>query len=154
MATAAQTTNFVYAYNDSLLGTDRTEAIARANALAASCEADLTPLQGWFNLTSPEDLVRQTTLTVLPSVVAGTLKSLTLFPDHVTGGQSTTGTVTLEDAVPTDTLVGPAAVESGGTPVGPQSSVVRVPSSIAIPAGKATGSFRIQSSVLSPPDRD
>ena len=91
------------------------------------------------------------TLTVLPSVVAGTVQSLTLFPDHVTGGQSTSGSVTLEKAVPTDTLVGLAAVESGRTPFGPQSSVVRVPSSITIPAGGTTGSFRIQTSVLSPP---
>src|SRR6516165_2576853 len=57
------------------------------------------------------------TLTVLPSVVAGTLKGLTVFPDQVTGGNSRTGTVTLEDAVPTDTLVGLAAVEPGTGPL-------------------------------------
>ena len=93
------------------------------------------------------------TLMVLPSVVAGTLKALTLFPDNVVGGNSSTGTVTLEEAVPTDTLVGLAAVESGGhLPLpGQGSSVVRVPSSITIAAGRTTGSFRIQSSVLSPP---
>jgi hypothetical protein len=86
------------------------------------------------------------TLTVKSRVVAGVLQSLTIFPTSVTGGGSSTGTVTLEQAVPTDTLVGLAALEPGAGPFGPPgtaSPVASVPSSITIPAGTSSQRFTI-----------
>jgi hypothetical protein len=86
------------------------------------------------------------TLTVKSRVVAGVLKSLTISPTAVTGGESATGTVTLEKAVLTDTTVGLAALEPGSGPLGLHggpSSVARVPPSIIIPAGQSSRLFTI-----------
>jgi kumamolisin len=88
-------------------------------------------------------------LTVEPTVVAGIIKSLTLNPSAVTGGHTSRGTVTLEQVVPTPTLVGVAALDPlalGGSrlPVpGNASTVAFVPASITIPAGQTTGQFTI-----------
>src|SRR5207247_2257496 len=79
------------------------------------------------------------TLTVQPTVVAGIIKSLTLNPLTVTGGHTSRGTVTLEQAVRTPTLVGLAALDPlapGGNQLplpGNASTVAFVPASITIP---------------------
>jgi len=92
------------------------------------------------------------TLTVNPKVIAGIIDSLTLFPAAVTGGNSSTGIVTLVAAVPTPTLVGLAAQEFGPGPGGGGSSfVASVPSSITIAAGQTTGIFSISTTQLSAP---
>lgn len=92
------------------------------------------------------------TLTVNPKVIAGIIDSLTLFPATVTGGNSSTGIVTLDSPVPTPTLVGLAAQELGPGPGGGGSSLVAsVPSSITIGAGQTTGIFSISTTQLSAP---
>jgi hypothetical protein len=90
-------------------------------------------------------------LTVKSKVVAGILNTLTLFPATVTGGNTSHGTVTLVQAVPTPTVIGLAAIEAAaaGVPGGNlplpsnNSSLATVPSQITIPAGQTTGSFNI-----------
>jgi hypothetical protein len=91
-------------------------------------------------------------LTVKSSVVAGTLASLTLFPSTVTGGHTSRGTVRLERAVATDTLVGLAAVEGAGSlPLpGHSSLVARVPQSVLIRAGETNAFFTITTGEILP----
>jgi hypothetical protein len=87
----------------------------------------------------------QAVLTVNPQVIAGIIDRLTLFPNVVTAGLPSQGTVTLVAAVPTSTLVGLAASDLPG-PLGPPpggSTVASVPNTITIPAGQTTGSFTI-----------
>jgi hypothetical protein len=91
------------------------------------------------------DSSAQAVLTVNPSVIAGIIDRLTLFPNVVTAGIPSQGTVTLVAAVPSNTLVGLAASDlpgPGGPPPG-GSTVASVPNSITIPAGQTTGSFTI-----------
>jgi len=92
------------------------------------------------------------TLTVKPKVIAGILRSLTLFPSTVKGGVTSNGTVTLEEPVPTDTLVALAAVETGGVLPDPNnaSSVVSVPDSVTIPAEQTSAGFFITTEHLPP----
>jgi hypothetical protein len=97
------------------------------------------------------DSTASAVLTVQPKVIAGILKSLTLFPATVTGGNISRGTVALMAAVPTPTVVGLAALEPAapGTPgvhlplPGNRSSLASVPAEITIPAGQTTGMFNI-----------
>jgi hypothetical protein len=56
MTTVTETANFIYTYADSLTGPDRRSAIARANALAKTCEDDLTKLQTLFGFGPPNPL--------------------------------------------------------------------------------------------------
>jgi hypothetical protein len=79
-----------------------------------------------------------TTLTVDP---VGALSGLSLSPTSVTGGNSSTGTVTLGSAAP-----------SGGTSVALSSStttVATVPSSITVPAGETSVSFTVSTNSMS-----
>jgi hypothetical protein len=77
-----------------------------------------------------------------PAVAAGSIGSLSINPDSVRGGESTTGTVDLGIS---DT--GPTVVRLfSGDP-----SVAQVPISITIPAGQTTGSFTITSNASAPP---
>jgi hypothetical protein len=88
-------------------------------------------------------------LTVISTVVAGILATLTLQPATVTGGGTSRGLVALQHAVPTDTVVGVAATDhSAGRPPlpGEGSSTVTVPTSITILAGSISGSFPIHTS--------
>ena len=92
------------------------------------------------------------TLSVQSSVVAGILKTLTLFPGTVTAGSQSGGTVTLIQAVPVATVVGLAALEplSGGGRLplaGNASTIASVPPSITIPAGQTSGHFTITTNV-------
>ena len=90
-------------------------------------------------------------ITVTPTVVAGIIASLTLQPATVTGGGTSRGTVRLERPVPTDTLVGLAAIDAGSGHLpqpGPGSSIASVPASITIPAGSTTGSFPIRTTTV------
>jgi hypothetical protein len=89
------------------------------------------------------------TLTVTPSFVAGVLDSLSIFPSTVTGGSSSNGVVRLYQAVPTDTVVGLAALPSG-VHFGGSSQVASVPATITIPAGSTTGGFEITTKHLEP----
>jgi hypothetical protein len=94
----------------------------------------------------------EATLAVQPSVVAGIISSLTLYPATVIGGAPSRGTVRLEQPVPTDTLVG-LAVLSGGAHLplpGSGSNVASVPPSITIPAGETAGGFEITTRPLVP----
>ena len=85
------------------------------------------------------------TLTVEPKVIAGILNSLSVLPSTIQGGSVSHGTVTLVQAVPTDTLVGLAAVEPGTHfPLpGSESTVASVPPSVTIPAGRTSAGFLI-----------
>jgi hypothetical protein len=103
-------------------------------------------------LASYADTYAEATLTVEPSVVAGIISSLTLYPATVIGGAPSHGYVTLQQAVPTDTLVGLAALPPGVLLPGPGggSAVASVPSSITIPAGQTTGGFQVTTKPLAP----
>jgi hypothetical protein len=94
------------------------------------------------------------TLTVNPKVIAGILDSLTLFPSTVTGGNSSTGMVTLVAAVSTPTRVGLAAQEIGPGPGGGGGSfVAEVPSEITIGPGQTSGVFDIRTNQVFSPMR-
>jgi hypothetical protein len=84
----------------------------------------------------------------------GILKSLTVSPSTVVAGADSVGTVTLESAVSTDTVVGLAAVDSGGgpgVPRGARSSLVTVRPSVPIARDDTQATFPIQTSALLPP---
>jgi len=90
-------------------------------------------------------------ITVTATVVAGIIASLTLQPATVTGGGTGRGTVRLERAVPTDTVVGLAATDagSGHLPLpGQGSSTATVPDSLTIRAGSTSGSFVIRTTTV------
>ncbi len=83
------------------------------------------------------------TLLPAPAMAAGTIGALSINPDSVRNGQSTTGTVELPFADPQPTVVrffssDPAAAQ--------------VPVSITIPAGQTTGTFTITSTATAPPE--
>lgn len=75
-----------------------------------------------------------TTLTVAPPSGGGTLASLTIQPDQVIGGDTATGTVALEAAVDTETLV---------TLTSSDETVATVPGSVTVPAGAMTATFAV-----------
>lgn len=76
-----------------------------------------------------------------PASAAGSISALSINPDAVRDGGSTTGTVDLGFADP-----GPTVVRLfSGDP-----SVAQVPTSITIPAGQTTGSFTITSTATAP----
>jgi hypothetical protein len=77
-----------------------------------------------------------------PALAAGSIGSLSINPDSVRGGESTTGTVDLGFADP-----GPTVVRFFSS----DASVAQVPTSITIPAGQTTGSFTITSNAAAPP---
>jgi len=92
-------------------------------------------------------------LTVTPHIKTGILKSVTLNPAVVTGGETSAGTVTLEDPVAGKTLVSLAAVETGGPfpRPGDASSVAHIRNStVTIDEGKTTGNFIVQTDQVSP----
>jgi hypothetical protein len=92
------------------------------------------------------------TLTITPSVIAGIVHSLTIFPSTVIGGNKSHGTVTLEQAVATNTVVALAAVEGAAKfPLPDDASSVGVPSSVTIPAGQTSAGFSITTKHLNPP---
>src|SRR4051794_32476841 len=77
-----------------------------------------------------------------PALAAGSIGALTINPDSVRGGASTTGTVSLAFADPSPTVVrlfssDPAAAQ--------------MPTSFTIPAGQTTGTFTVTSSAAAPP---
>jgi hypothetical protein len=93
------------------------------------------------------------TLTINPRVIAGIISDLTLFPPTVTGGQSSTGMVTLSAPVPVPTRVGLAAQELGpGAGGGGGSLIASVPPSITIPAGHVTWVFPISTTQILAPE--
>ncbi len=80
------------------------------------------------------------TVTVSPSSSSPTVSSVTLSPSSVTGGTSSTGTVTLT-----------AAASSGGAVVSLTSSntsVASVPSSVTVSAGSTSASFTVTTSAV------
>ena len=94
-------------------------------------------------------------LTVNPSVVAGLVKSLTLTPTVVSGGQASQATVTLVQAVPVDTVVTIGVVGGPLQPDSPPTApVATAPTSITIRAGTTSGGFAVRTQRLphgSPP---
>jgi hypothetical protein len=79
----------------------------------------------------------------------GVLKSVTVGPRTIVAGAESTCTVELERAVSTDTVVGLAALASGGgpgLPHGPQSDLVTIRSRIPIPARTPSAQFQILTS--------
>src|SRR5262249_45713867 len=91
-------------------------------------------------------------LTVKSAIEAGILKSVTLAPAVVTGGQTSHGTGTLKSPVAQDTVVGLAAVETGGPfpRPGDESSVVSVKNSATVPAGDTIATFTVKTTDLPP----
>jgi hypothetical protein len=92
------------------------------------------------------------TLIVKSSVEAGILKSVTLTPAVVTGGRTSNGTVTLESPIMQPTVVGLAAVETGGLfpRPGDESSVASVKSPVTVPAGATYANFTVETTNPSP----
>lgn len=90
-------------------------------------------------------------LTVQPSVVAGTIKSLTLFPASVAPGGRSTGTVTLAAAVSTPTVVGLASFALNGTVFGGASPLIAsMPSQITLQPQQTSATFTIVTKIISP----
>lgn len=89
------------------------------------------------------DVSADCTFTVNPSVIAGTVKSLTLSPNPVSSGGTTHGTVTLIAAVTTPTNVGLASQPIGGTLNQSSPIIATMPNSITINAGLTQGTFAI-----------
>ncbi len=90
-------------------------------------------------------------LTVQPSVVAGVVASLSLFPSSVVAGGSSTGTVTLEAAVNVPTVVGLASFDLNGTIFsGPSTLIANMPTQITIDALKTQGQFSITTKAIPP----
>ena len=88
-----------------------------------------------------------------PKVEAGILKSVTLTPAVVTGGQTSLGTVTLESPVAQKTVVSLAAVETGGPfpRPGDASSVASVKeTSVTIDKRHTTATFTVETDELPP----
>ena len=89
-------------------------------------------------------------LTINPKVIAGILDKITVFPATVSPHFPSQGTVTLVEAVPVDTDVVLEALDPVVTPhgilpgPGTKSSLVKVPSSVTIPAGDTLGFFSIK----------
>jgi hypothetical protein len=92
---------------------------------AAAATATITAVYNSVNKTA------SLTITAVPV----TLSSLSLNPTTVTGGKSSTGTVTLSEPAP----AGGITVSLGSS----SSQVASVPASITIPAGSQTGTFTI-----------
>jgi uncharacterized repeat protein (TIGR03803 family) len=82
----------------------------------------------------------QASLTITPPATV-TLSSLTLNPTRVSGGNKSTGTVTLTAAAPSGGAV--VTVSSSNT------SVATVPSSVTVQAGKTSASFTVSSQRVS-----
>lgn len=80
-----------------------------------------------------------TTLTATLTVSPPVLSSISVSPTAVTGGSSTTGTVTLSGVAPT-----------GGLPISlsGNSASETVPASVSVPAGKSTATFTIKTSAV------
>src|ERR1700750_223331 len=78
-----------------------------------------------------------------PAMASGTIGALSINPDSVRNGQSTTGTLELLFADPEATVV---RLFSSNP------SAAQVPVSITIPAGQTTGSFTITSNAAAPPE--
>jgi hypothetical protein len=107
-------------------------------------------LQITFTINTPASGAPFAILTVQPSVVAGTVLSLTLFPSSVQPGGHSTGTVTLEAAVSTPTVVGLASFPLGGSVFGGSSPLIAsMPSQITIAPQQTSGSFQITTKVIS-----
>jgi hypothetical protein len=84
------------------------------------------------------------TLTINPSVVVGIISSLTLFPTTVSGGVTSTGTVTLLSPVATDTHVALSAISAGlALPQSSSPDSAQVPASVTIYAGKTLATFPV-----------
>jgi uncharacterized repeat protein (TIGR03803 family) len=84
---------------------------------------------------------QQASLTITPASGSVTLSSLTLNPTSVSGGNNSTGTVTLTGAAP-----------SGGASVALSSSntsVATVPSSVTVSAGQTSASFTVRTQRVS-----
>jgi len=103
------------------------------SAVAASTTVSISAIYG--------GVTRSASLTVTPAAPPPpTLSSLTLNPTSLTGGNSSTGTVTLSSAAP-----------SGGAQVALSSSntaAARVPSSVTVAAGATSASFTISTSAV------
>ncbi len=83
-------------------------------------------------------------LTMIPTsaMAAGSIGALSINPDSVRAGESTTGTVDLGFADPQPTVVRFFSSDP---------SVAQVPTSITIPAGQTTGMFTVTSNAAAPP---
>jgi hypothetical protein len=77
-----------------------------------------------------------------PAMAAGSIGALSINPDSVRDGASTTGTVDLGFPDPEPTVVRFFSSDP---------SVAQVPASITIPAGQTTGTFTITSNAAAPP---
>jgi len=83
-------------------------------------------------------------LIVQPTVVAGIVKSITLFPASVRPGGTTTATVTLQNAVNVATNVGLTSFALNSTVFsGPSPLIAQMPSHLPMGPGQAHGQFTI-----------
>lgn len=81
-------------------------------------------------------VIYKATLTVLPNTVSG----LSVSPTSVTGGSTSTGTITLS---------GPAGTGGVTVKLASNSSSATLPTSVTIPAGSSTGAFTISTTAVS-----
>jgi len=106
-----------------------TQALLNANY-------DLTTVSAWMNMAPSPDI--------------GVLASLTVVPGIVQGGSSAAGTVTLEQPVSTDAIVGLGATQTARTKASstvplPQASV---PATVTVPANQLSATFPVTTSPL------
>jgi hypothetical protein len=122
-------------------------------------EVTVTPSPGVFRTTTVTvsasfyETTVAATITFEPPVTGGVLKSLTLNPATVTGGNTSQGLVTLEAAVAQDTHVGLAALQSGGGPglhPGGESDVASVDPTVTVRHGSTEATFIVNTSDLPP----
>jgi uncharacterized repeat protein (TIGR03803 family) len=100
---------------------------------AASCTAPIFAQSGGASVSA--------NFTVNPGSSLPTVSSLTLNPANVTGGSTSTGTVTLSARAPSGGTV--VTLSSGNT------SVARVPSSLTVAAGSTSASFTVSTQLVS-----
>jgi len=112
-----------------------------AGASSATFPITTSPVSVTTNVTitaTQGSITRTAPLTVNPAV---TVSGLSLNPTTVTGGQNSTGTITLSGGAPPGFVV---AVSSNNT-------AAQVPSSVAVPAGSTSTPFTVTTSPVSSP---
>jgi hypothetical protein len=112
-------------------GATSTTFTVNTSAVAASTPVTVSASYGGVTQTA--------SLTLTPSPLP-TLSSLTLSPSNVTGGNSSTGTVTLSGPAP----AGGAQVMLSSSNTG----TARVPSSVTVPAGATRATFTVNTSTV------
>ena len=117
----------------SVLGDEESFAVQAPTAIAP-----FSPTSGQLSASYAGQSVTAV-LDILPPAGAGIVHSVSVLPDVIRAGSSTTGQVTLESAVNTPTTVMLRLVYANP-------AAVAIPASVNIPAGETTTSFQVDTS--------